>query len=718
MGTLKHLRVLFVAEADADTEQLAQELGRNGYALFTERVATAADLAAACDRQSWDLILSGCVMEHLTVTDALAVVKGKKLDIPFIVVSETLEEGLAVAAMKAGAHDFLLKGNLSRLVPAVERELRDAAERNNRRRMQTAIRRGKMEWEAAFDAGSDLIILTDLTGRVIRCNGRVIAYFNCEYRDVLGRQVAELFYGAQPDDQRIFRLSQQAPDPVAGEDIRFPMLAGWFNVTSYPMQFEGKPYGMVHIVKDITTRRHAEEERKASERELLTLYAIAFRLNSTRGHRRVMTDLLAQLHAMLGIDFSAIHLCTKGGLRLKTSLGLSREFAAAIRTLPVDAPWMEPVLIGRHYRAGTLADELPPQVTTAARAMGMRAWCAVPLMLGDEIIGVLMVAHRAEQQYADREIFLLKSIANQLAVLIENHTLYGRMQEKTRELQRSRQELKENLLEVRRANIELGRLNAAKNSFIGLASHELKTPITSILGGVDFLYNYSGLALTEEQRRIFASVYEGMLQLKGLVADLLSFSRLETGGSLQKRPLNLVVLAREVRESFALPLSTRQIQLTFAGEGMPVPADEGYCRLVLRNILENAIKFTPDGGTIRVSGRLITRKEVCGWEREISPFYPAFIRQLPGSATFYRLDVSDTGIGIPSDERLRVFEKFYGVGDLDHHTSGKTDFMARGSGLGLAIVRGIMDGHDGLVWNTGNPDGAGTVFSLLFPMED
>jgi PAS domain S-box-containing protein len=714
----KQLRILFVADTDADTVQLVEELVRNGYSLSAERVATAAALAAACDRQSWDLIISDCGMEQLSATTALAVVTGKKLDIPFIVVSEKLEEGLVVAAMKAGAHDFLLKRHLSPLVPVVERELRNADERNNRRKMQTAIRLGKMEWEAAFDEGSDLIILTDLAGRVIRCNRRVIAYFNCDYRDVLGRQVTELFYGAQPGDSRIFGLPQETPDAVAAEDIRFPMLAGWFNITSYPMQFEGNPYGMVHIVKDITTRRQAEEEKKASERELLTLYAVAFRLNSTLGIRRIMKDILAQLHAMLGIDFSAIHLRDKGELRLKASLGLSREFATTIRTLSGDTQWLESVFTGRHYRSGTLAGEFPPEAATAARDMGMRAWCAVPLKLGDEVIGVLMTGHRAEQQYADRELFLLQSIANQLAVHIENHALYGRMQEKTRELQRNRRELRENLQEVRRANIELGRLNAAKNSFVGMASHELKTPITSILGGVDFLFNYSGLTLSEEQRTIFASVFEGVLQLKGLVNDFLSFSRLETGGLLQKRPCDLLILAREVRESFTLPLSARQILVSIAGDGVPVPVDEGYCRLVLRNLLENAVKFTPDGGAVTVSARLVTREEVYGWEQEIASFYPAFLRQLPGNATFFRLDVSDTGIGIPPDERQRVFEKFYGIGDIDHHTSGKTEFMARGSGLGLAIVRGIMDSHDGLVWNTANQDGVGTVFSLLFPMEN
>jgi signal transduction histidine kinase len=77
--------------------------------------------------------------------------------------------------------------------------------------------------------------------------------------------------------------------------------------------------------------------------------------------------------------------------------------------------------------------------------------------------------------------------------------------------------------------------------------------------------------------------------------------------------------------------------------------------------------------------------------------------------------VSDNGIGIPADERVRIFDKFYGVGDIAHHTSGDTAFMSKGSGLGLSIVRGIMDAHEGVVW-VEEAEGGGSTFSLLFPL--
>jgi signal transduction histidine kinase len=85
---------------------------------------------------------------------------------------------------------------------------------------------------------------------------------------------------------------------------------------------------------------------------------------------------------------------------------------------------------------------------------------------------------------------------------------------------------------------------------------------------------------------------------------------------------------------------------------------------------------------------------------------------------WYLLQVRDSGIGIPAEERVRIFDKFYGIGDIGHHTSGGTAFMSKGSGLGLSIVHTIMDLHEGAVWVENAGGGQGSVFSLLFPMEE
>jgi len=349
---------------------------------------------------------------------------------------------------------------------------------------------------------------------------------------------------------------------------------------------------------------------------------------------------------------------------------------------------------------------------------GGNAWCAVSLKIGTEVTGILTVAHDTEKNYTEREIFLLKSVANQLAVLIENHELYERMKEKNRELKRSKDSLKKHLKLLRHANSELTRLNETKTKFIGLASHELKTPITSIYGGVQFLLRYSGLELNLEQREILTSVCDGVSRIKHLVDDLLSISRIEIGGApIRKMPVRLIPIFEEVYRGLILSMAGRSLQVEFIPEETPVAVNECLMRMVARNLLENAIKFTPDSGRIVVSGRVASRLEILKSKRTLHIFYPRLLQAIAGCDNFYRLDVLDTGIGIPEDELTRVFDKFYGVGDITYHTSSGTEFMSKGAGLGLSIVRGVVGEHHGLVWAAPGQDGIGTVFSILLPLE-
>ncbi|MBJ6725817.1 GAF domain-containing sensor histidine kinase, partial [Geomesophilobacter sediminis] len=511
-------------------------------------------------------------------------------------------------------------------------------------------------------------------------------------------------------------MGQQCCEPE--EDFTFPRLKGWFNVASYPMRLDGNERAAtVFIIKDVTKRKQMEDEKRASERELLTLYAVAFRLQVTQGMEKVMGDLLFQLHNMLQVDFSCIHLWNRGGgLKLKASLGTTRAFDQALANIPKKSQWCELATAGKPFGADGPDVRFPGKAQDAAREMGLHCWCAIPLRIGQEVMGTMMVAIASpEWRYSDRDIFLLSSIGSQLAVLVENYQLYDRMKEKAQELYRSKEELKANLHRVERANQELGRLNTVKNNFIGIASHELKTPITSIMGGAEFLLKYSDIQMTPEQRNIFESVYEGIVQLRRLVEDLLSISRIEAQGTLpQKRPVNLMRLCRDVHDMFHLPLSERHITVAIDQDDTQVPVDESFAMLAVKNLMENAIKFTPDGGEVHLGGRVLKRAELKPFTETVRPFYHEFPHGIATAKRYYLLQVKDTGIGIPPEERVRIFDKFYGVGDIGHHSSGDTAFMSKGSGLGLSIVRGIMDVHEGAVWVT---DEGGSVFSLLFPLD-
>ena len=158
---LTPLHVLIVEDSEADSELLLRALRRAGYDPVCERVETADTMSAALDGQDWDIVISDFTMPRFNGMEALRLVQQLKPDIPFIIVSGTIGEDRAVAAMKAGAHDYIMKGNLARLVPAIERELKEAAVRHEYRRAQERI-----QHLAFYDPLTDLPNRTLFTERL------------------------------------------------------------------------------------------------------------------------------------------------------------------------------------------------------------------------------------------------------------------------------------------------------------------------------------------------------------------------------------------------------------------------------------------------------------------------------------------------------------------------------------------------------------------------
>ena len=141
------LNILIVEDSEADTKMLLYELKRGGYDPVHRRVESAAEMRAALDMQNWDVIISDYSMPDFDGLSALHILMENQIDIPFIIVSGSVGEDTAVQAMKTGAHDYLMKDNLSRLVPAIERELREAENRRDRREAENALHRANEDLE-------------------------------------------------------------------------------------------------------------------------------------------------------------------------------------------------------------------------------------------------------------------------------------------------------------------------------------------------------------------------------------------------------------------------------------------------------------------------------------------------------------------------------------------------------------------------------------------
>src|SRR5438093_8430429 len=145
------LRVLMVEDSEADAELLARELKRAGFEVMWDRVQSAEALDQALDNVTWDVIVGDNSMPGFSGTDALALVRSRGLDIPFIFVSGTMGEDLAAQALEAGAGDALTKGNLQRLIPVIRRELREFGERRARRETEAALRVSEATYSALVE---------------------------------------------------------------------------------------------------------------------------------------------------------------------------------------------------------------------------------------------------------------------------------------------------------------------------------------------------------------------------------------------------------------------------------------------------------------------------------------------------------------------------------------------------------------------------------------
>jgi PAS domain S-box-containing protein len=180
----KPLRVLIVEDSEFDARMLVNMLRKGGYEPTYKRVETADEMLAALKAERWDVLLSDYNLPTFSAPQALALVQQSGIDIPFIIVSGGIGEDIAVASMKAGAHDYLMKGNLARLAVAVERELREAEVRAARRQAEESLRQSERRYRQLWESATDAVLLMD--------ENLVISFANPAVREVLGRAPEEL----------------------------------------------------------------------------------------------------------------------------------------------------------------------------------------------------------------------------------------------------------------------------------------------------------------------------------------------------------------------------------------------------------------------------------------------------------------------------------------------------------------------------------------------
>ena len=189
----KPLRLLLVEDSKMDALLMTTWLERGGFQLQTRRVLNAGELSQALAGETWDVVISDYNLPTFNALDALRLFQSRNLDIPFIIVSGGIGEETAVAAMRAGAHDYVMKDNLHRLAPAVERELRETEVRKARRTAELALRDSEERYRALWETATDAVLLLDEAGVIRFANPAAMQIFSLTAEQAVGRAFAELF---------------------------------------------------------------------------------------------------------------------------------------------------------------------------------------------------------------------------------------------------------------------------------------------------------------------------------------------------------------------------------------------------------------------------------------------------------------------------------------------------------------------------------------------
>lgn len=271
------LRMLLVEDSELDAELLLRELRRGGYDVRAQRVASAEAMAKALNEQAWDIVISDYVMPGFSGIEALQLFHAKGLDVPFLIVSGHIGEEIAVAAMQAGADDYLMKDRLARLRPAIARALERAEARRAHRRADLALRESEERFRELAENVSAAFFVFECDGASVP--GR-LSYISPAFEKIWGiamlalRDNPDLWFRAiHPDDrQRALACLPQMNQGNLHEEfrvVRIDLSTRWVDFRSFPVRnAEGAVYRVAAVAEDVTERKRAEELLAANAQKL------------------------------------------------------------------------------------------------------------------------------------------------------------------------------------------------------------------------------------------------------------------------------------------------------------------------------------------------------------------------------------------------------------------------------------------------------------------
>lgn len=307
----------------------------------------------------------------------------------------------------------------------------------------------------------------------------------------------------------------------------------------------------------------------------------------------------------------------------------------------------------------------------------------LPLSRSDSLVGYLCLGEHKGSGYVNRDRRVLETLADELVVAIQNALSVEEVKEVNATLQ---QRIDEATKELRASNAQLQRLDEAKDEFVSMASHQLRTPLTSVKGYLSMVLEGDVGKITEQQRHLLNEAFTSSERMVHLINDFLNVSRLQTGKfMLEQRPIDLSKITGQEVDSLKTTANARNLKLRYRKPSYfpTLYIDEGKIRQVIMNFIDNAIYYSSEFSTITISLELVD-----------------------GSAI---LKVHNEGIGVPESEKAHLFTKFF-------RATNARKQRPDGTGVGLYLSKRVISAHGGgMVFDSAPSEG--TTFGFRLPVK-
>jgi PAS domain S-box-containing protein len=677
------LRVLIIEDSEDDTALLIRALRRGGYDPTYVRVDTAAAMLSALVEHTWDLIVSDYVMPHFSAPHALSLLREQGIDLPVIILSGQIGEDVAVASIKAGANDYLMKPNLSRLQPAIERALREVRERGERERAQKALSESEASFRLLFASNPHPMWVYDArTLRFMEVNAAAVAHYGYTRDEFLSMRLTDIRPPADVPGL-LTEIENHRTDLHAARVWRHRLKDGQIRdveITSHTLEFAGHRAVLV-VAQDITERKRAEQA-----------------LTESREYSRLILDTANDAFVSINAD----GLITAWNRQAELTFGWPRDeiMGQSMREVIIPPRYREAHQRGlQHFLATGSGTALYKRIDlTALHRDGhefpveLTIW---PTRVGDTFYFHAFIRDTTERKRTEEA---LRRAYDELEVRVQERTeelatANAALQTTVNDLHqagRERVELLAREQEARRrveeSNRALERATQAKSEFLAAMSHELRTPLNSIIGFSELLLDdMVGPSGSPEHHRYATHIHQSGKHLLSLVNDILDLSKVEAG-RMELRPETFDAKTSLLAVDGAIRPLAEKKGLTLVNsvprEPIALYADQGKFTQVLYNLLSNAVKFTPEGGRVEMAARLISGA--------------------------LEVSVVDTGVGIAAQDQERIFEPF-------EQLEASTTRQHAGTGLGLALARRLAQLQGGRLWVESAP-GQGSRFAFTVPM--